>query len=487
MQPMLETSEKIESPSSESVTKNEQPSPLGLWQAIREALQGSHRDYTEGHIGSAILVLAIPMVLEMAMESVFAVVDVFFVGQLGANAIATVGLTESLMTLVYTLGFGLSIGATALVARRTGERNPEGAATAAAQALLLGGVISIALGGIGVIFAGDLLRLMGASEDVITTGLGYTQLMLGGNIVILMLFLANAIFRGAGNGTIAMHALWLANVINIILCPILVKGIGPIPSLGVTGAAVATTIGRGVGATFVLWRLMSGYGRVHVQVKHWRLDLEVMKSILRLSLSATFQVFIGMASWIGLVRIVSTFGSQAVAGYTIGMRLVMFALLPSLGMSHAAATMVGQALGAKNPERAEKAVWMTGFYNMCFLGVVSLAFIFLPGWIVANFSSDPVVIAYATEGLRTVAYGFLFYAYGMVLTQAFNGAGDTWTPTVLNLFAFWLLELPAAYFFAVATGMGPSGVFLAIMLAFSALAVMSIFVFRKGRWKTKAI
>lgn len=457
------------------------------WAVIREALRGSHRDFTEDSIGRAIFLLAVPMVLEMAMESIFAVTDVFFVSRLGADAVATVGLTESMLTIVYGLALGLSIGATAMVARRIGEKDPDGAAHAAAQAIALGVIVAVAIGVLGVVLAPRLLSIMGASPTVLAGGTTYTRVMLGGNVVIMMLFMINAIFRGAGDAAIAMRVLWLANAINIVLGPLLIFGVGFFPELGVTGAAVATTIGRGTGALFALSRLTRPGGRLRLERRHLRLDPPLMLRLVRLSSSATFQVLIGMASWIGLIRILSSFGSDVLAGYTIAIRIVIFALLPSFGVSNAAATMVGQALGAAKPERAERAVWMAGFYNMCFLGAIGLLFVVFARPIIGIFTSDPRVIPYGVDCLRFVSYGFVFYAYGMVITQSFNGAGDTWTPTVINLFVFWLWEIPIAWLLAIFLGMGPHGVFVAITIAYSTLAVVSAVMFRRGTWKTKRV
>jgi len=433
------------------------------------------------------MLLSIPMVLEMLMESVFAVVDVFFVARLGASAVAAVGLTESMVTLIYALAMGLSIGASAMVARRIGEQDREGASRAAMQAILLGLLVSLVFGVAGVLLAPRLLSVMGASPEVIERGSGYTRVLLGGNASILLLFLINAIFRGAGDAAIAMRVLWFANIINIILAPCFIFGIGPFPELGVMGAAVATTIGRGTGALFALSRLVKGRGRVSVARRHLRVEPAIMLRLVRLSASATFQVFIGMASWVGLIRILSSFGSEALAGYTIGIRVIVFALLPSWGMSNAAATMVGQALGAGKPDRAERAVWIAGFYNMWFLGTIGLLFVVFADSIIGLFTSDPLVLSYGIDCLRVVACGFLFYAYGMVVTQSFNGAGDTWTPTVINLFIFWLFEIPLAYLLAFKFGLGPHGVFVSVGLAFSMLAVVSAAVFKRGRWKTKKV
>jgi putative MATE family efflux protein len=467
-------------------TTSSPPTAGGNWENIKEALRGAHHDYTDGPIGRAIFLLAVPMVLETVLESVFAVVDVFFVSRLGADAVATVGLTESMMVLIYTLAIGLGIGATATVARRIGERDPEGASHAAAQAILLAIVISVVLGVSGALAAPSLLQAMGASSGVVAHA-NFTRIMLGGNAVVLMLFLVNAIFRGAGDAVIAMRVLWLANAINIFLGPMLIFGVGPFPRLGVVGAAVATNIGRGIGALYAISRLVRPGGRVRVTRRHFGFDPALMWQMMRLSGSGTFQILVGGASWVGLVRVISNFGSTALAGYTIGMRVVMFALLPSWGLSNAAATMVGQALGARKPERAERAVWIAGKYNLWFLGGVGAVFVALAGPIVSIFTSDPAVWGYAVGCLRTVALGFPFYAYGMVLTSAFNGAGDTWTPTWINLVVFWMWEIPLAYLLAVTLGEGPRGVYISIMLAYSTLALVTVWLFRKGRWKTRKV
>jgi putative MATE family efflux protein len=458
-----------------------------IWGAVREALRGSRRNYTEGPIGRAILILAIPMVLEMMMESVFVVCDVFFVSKLGPDAVATVGLTESLLAIVYTIAMGLSIGVTATVARRTGEHDGEGASRTAVQGIALGLFVALILGILGAIYAPSLLTLMGASPEVLETGSRFTRVMLGGNASILLLFLINGIFRGAGDAQLSMRTLWLANAINILLGPCLIFGVGPFPRLGVTGAAIATTIGRSTGVLFGLSQFFRQSGRVHIHRRHLSLDPGLMLKLLRLSGSGTFQVLIGTASWIGLVRILAGFGSTALAGYTIAIRIVLFALLPSWGMGNAAATMVGQALGARKPDRAEHAVWKAAFYNLCFLGVVGVIFVFGARGIVHLFTSDPAVAEYARTALRVIAIGFVLYAYGMVLSQSFNGAGDTWTPTWLGFFSFWMFEIPLAYFLAVRLGFGPLGVFTAIPIAFSAYAIAALVMFRRGGWKAKMI
>jgi putative MATE family efflux protein len=471
----------------EAISHAEPPPTQSLWGAVREALAGAHgRDFTEGPIGRAIFILAVPMVLEMLMESVFVIVDVFVVAHLGADAVATVGLTESFMTILYTLAMGLSIGASAMVARRIGEKDAEGAAHTAAQVILFGCALSLLIGVVGAVFAPQLLAIMGASPGVIANA-SFTRVMLGGNASVVLLFLINSVFRSSGDAATAMRTLWLANAINIVLGPALVFGWGPLPQLGVVGAAIGTTIGRGTGVLYALTRLQKPTSRVRLHAHHFRLDLGLIGRVIRLSSAATFQVFVGMASWIGLVRILASFGSDALAGYTIGIRIVMFALLPSFGMSNAAATMVGQALGAKKPERAEAAVWKTARYNAVFLAVIGLLFVAFARQIVGGFTPDPAVARYGVMALRTVAYGFVFYAYGMVIGNSFNGAGDTRTPTWINLFVFWILEIPLAWLLSHQTGFGVLGVFVAMTIAFSVLAVVNAVVFSKGRWKGQVV
>jgi len=458
-----------------------------VWSAIREALSGAHgRDFTEGPIGRAIFILAVPMVLEMVMESVFVVVDVFVVAHLGADAVATVGLTESFMTIIYALAVGLSIGAGAMVARRIGEKDADGAAHTGAQVLLFGLVVSLVLGALGAWLAPDLLRAMGGSPGVLSH-VSFARVMLGFNASVVMLYLANAVLRSAGDAAIAMRVLWLANAINIVLGPALVFGWGPFPKLGIVGAAIATSIGRSTGALFALSRLVRPGSRIRIVSRHLRFDPALIARVVRLSSAATFQVFIGMASWIGLTRILASFGSDAIAGYTIGIRVVAFALLPAFGLSNAAATMVGQALGARKPDRAEASVWKAARYNLFFLGSVGLLFVLFARPIIGIFTAEAEVVRYGVAALRTIAYGFLFYAYGMVLTQSFNGAGDTATPTWINLFVFWLFEIPLAWLLAEHAGAGPMGVFWAITIAFSTLAVVSAALFRRGRWKTRMV
>jgi len=455
----------------------------GLWASLREAVRGSRQDFTEGSIGRAILLLAVPMVMEMVLESVFAVVDVFWVSKLGADAVATVGLTESMLSLIYAVAIGLSMAAAAMVARRIGEKDSDGAARAAVQAIGLGIFLALPIGAAGVLLAPKLLAVMGGSPQLVETGHRYTQVVLGGNVVVLLLFLINAVFRGAGDAAIAMRVLWLANIVNLALDPCLIFGLGPFPALGVSGAAVATTSGRALAVLLQLYTLSRGRGRVRIQRQHLQLDPRVMLRLLRVSGNGILQTLIGTASWLGLMKILSTFGSAAIAGYTIGIRIIVFAILPSWGMSNAAATMVGQSLGAKKPERGERAVWIAGLYNMIFLGVLGTLFIVFADPLIRLFTLDPAVAPFAVDCLRFVSYGFVFYAWGMVLTQAFNGAGDTFTPTMMNLFCFWLWEIPLAYLLAKPVGLGPRGVFLAIMIAFSTLAVISLVMFRRGRWK----
>jgi len=461
---------------------------VSFWTIVREAVRGEvHHDFTEGPIGRAILLLAVPMVLEVVLESVFAVADIFWVSHLGPDAVASVGLTESLLTVVYALAMGLGIGAAAMVARRIGEKDPESAARAAAQALGLAVAVSVLLGVSGALLAPRLLTVMGATPSVVATGRGYATIMLGGEAAIIVLFVVNAIFRGAGDAAIAMRVLWLANIINIVLGPLLIFGVGPFPRLGVTGAAIATTFGRSVGAIYAVVRLFRHASRVPVTRRHLRVDLRVMRQILDLSGSATLQNLIGMASWIGLVRILAGYGSDALAGYTIAVRLIIFALLPSWGLSNAAATMVGQSLGARKPDRAEASVWRAGRYNAGFLTAVGIFFFLAAPIILTAFTSDPTVSGYAIHCLRVVALGYPLYAYGMVLTQSFNGAGDTWTPTWLNLVCFWIFELPFAWALSHWLGLGPAGVFWAITAAFSLLALASVAVFRQGKWKARVV
>ncbi len=454
---------------------------------IRAALLGTHQDFTEGSLGRAIALLAIPMVLEMSMESVFAVCDVFWVARLGPDAVATVGLTESVLTILYAVAIGLSMAATAMVARRIGEHDREGAAVAAVQAIALGVVVSAAVGLGGALGARSILSAMGASSAIVEGGWGYTAVMMGGSITIFQLFLINGIFRGSGDASVAMRALWLANLINLVLDPCLIFGLGPFPEWGLTGAAVGTTIGRGTGVLYQIACLMRGRGRVVVTPALVRIEPEVMWRLLRVSFTGILQFLIATASWVGLVRIVSAFGSASVAGYTIAMRIIIFALLPSWGLSNAAATLVGQSLGAGKPDRAERSVWMTGLYNVIFLGGVTVLFVALAEPMIRIFTSDPDVVPVGVSCLRSISYGYVFYAFGMVIVQAFNGAGDTVTPTVINLFCYWCWQIPLAYALAHTAGWGPDGVFIAIAISESTLTVVGALVFRRGRWKKSRI
>jgi putative MATE family efflux protein len=460
---------------------------ISTWSTLREALRGAQIDYTTAPVGRAVLMLAVPMVVEMAMESIFAVADVFWVSHLGAAAGATVALTEGMMILIYSAALGVSIGATALVARRTGEHDPEGASRAAGQSILLGIAVSAAI----ALAAGPngraLLRAMGAAPQVVTRGGTFARIMLTGNVTVFMLILLNAVFRGAGDAAIAMRVLILGNALNIVLGPCFIFGVGPFPHLGVTGAAVATNIGRGTGVLYQIVTLVRGNGRFSMALRHLRPNGPTLAGVLKLSGTGTFQIFIGTASYVVLVRILSRFGSAALTGYAIGIRVILFALLPAFGISNAAATMVGQNLGAGRPDRAERAVWSAARYNVIFLGTAGLIFLTAAGPIAALFSSDADVHPFAVACLRIVSLGFVFDAVGMVLTQAFNGAGDTWTPTVINVFVFWLWEIPLAWWLARRTALGAQGVFIALTVAYSSLAVVSAVMFRRGTWKTKRV
>jgi putative MATE family efflux protein len=458
-----------------------------LWQSVREALRGSHQDYTTGSLNRSILLLAIPMVLEMVLESLFAVVDVFWVSRLGSNAIATVGLTESVLTLVFAVGMGLGMSTTAMVARRIGEKDADGAAISAVQAIFLGAIASVLLGLPFFLFAPKLLALMGASPAIIAGGANYTRIALGGSGVVLLLFLNNAIFRGAGDAAIAMRLLWVSNILNLLLDPCLIFGLGPFPKLGVTGAALATFTGRGIGVLYQFYRLAQGTERLHILACHLRLNAQVLLRLLRVSLTGILQFLIGQASWLGLVRIVSLFGAPALAAYTIAIRIVIFAILPSWGLSNAAATLVGQNLGARHPDRARNAVWRTGLWNMLFLGSIGLVFIVFAPPIIRLFTADPAVLPIAIDCLRIFSCGNIAYAYGMVLLQAFNGAGDTLTPTYVNLFGFWILELPLAWYLARHTSLHVNGVFTSVVVAQSVIVLISLVLFRQGRWAQQRI
>ncbi|MBC9797515.1 MATE family efflux transporter [Sinomicrobium weinanense] len=448
------------------------------------ALSGKESDFTQGSIRKAIFMLAIPMILEMMMESVFALVDIIYLSRVSVNAVATVGLTESVITLLYAVAIGLSMAATAVIARRVGEKNLKGARETAVQAIMIGVVVSVAIGIAGIIYPREILEFMGGEPDLIAEGSGYTQIMIGGNTTIFLLFLINAIFRGAGDASIAMWALVLSNGLNIILDPIFIFGFGPVPAYGVEGAAIATTIGRGVAVLFQLWILFFGWSRIRLQVSDWILRGKVMWNLVKVSLGGIGQFLIGTSSWVVLMRIMSEFGSEVLAGYTISIRVMMFTMMPSWGMSNAAATLVGQNLGANQPERAEQSVWKTGKYNAYFMLTVSLVYLLCAPYIIGWFSENPDVVKYGSLSLQVVAAGYIFYAYGMVVTQAFNGAGDTKTPTVINFFCFWLFQLPFAYLAALVLNWGPVGVYVGITLAETLIAVMALIWFKKGKWKT---
>jgi putative MATE family efflux protein len=457
-----------------------------LLRDLRTALAGGEHDYTKERVGRAILLLAIPMVLEMVMESVFAVVDIFWVSHLGPDAIAVVGLTESMMTIIYAVAIGLSIAATAVVSRRIGEKDPDGAARAAVQVIALGAGAATILGVVGAILAPYLLEAMDASPAVMAHG-GFTRIMLGGNATVFLIFLINAVFRGAGDAAIAMRTLWLANFFNIVLGPCFIFGWGPFPEMGVAGAAVATNTGRGLGVVYQLVALMRRSGRLRVQRHHLRFDREAMRSIVRLAGNGIGQLLINTTSWIGVMRLMAPFGSIALAGYAVTMRVVMFAILPAWGLSNAAATLVGQNLGAKQPERAEQAVWTAARYNLYFLGTVGVLFVVFAGPIVRLFPGGAEMQEFGTTALRIVGLGFPFYAYGLVLSSAFNGAGDTRTPTLMNLFCFWIWEIPLAWLLSHPLGLGPHGIVISVAVAFSTLAVVSVLVFRRGHWKSKRV
>ena len=458
-----------------------------FWHDLRAALRGVPQDYTTLGLGRAVALLSIPMVLEMLMQSIFGVVDIFFVGQLGAAAVAAVGMTDSLLILVLAVGMGLSMAATALVARRVGEGDPAAAGVAAFQALLAGAAVSVPVSVLGVLFAPDLLRLMGAAPEVVAVGAGYCAILFGTNGTILFLFLINAIFRGAGDAALAMRALALANGLNIVLDPLLIFGWGPFPEMGVTGAAVATTVGRAVGVAYQLYLLVGGRGRIHVGLAQMKVAADVLRRMLSVSLPGIVQYLIGTASWLALFRLLAAFGSDVLAGYTIAIRIIVFALLPSWGMANAAATLVGQNLGARRPDRAERSVWLTSFSNMFFLGAVALVLLAEAEGLMRLFTDAGAVVRYGAACLRTVSYTYVFFAFGMVTVQAFNGAGDTRTPTWINLFAHWVLQIPLAYGLAHGFDLGPQGVFWAIAIAQAALALVSIVLFRRGYWKTKVL
>ena len=467
----------------DSTLELNKPAP-GLWATLRQAVSGNEQDFTTGSIGRAIFLLSVPMVLEMLMESLFGIVNVFWVSRLGAEAIAIVGTTEALLVLVFGIAMGLSMATTALVARRVGEGDPAAAGHAGAQAILLGAAVSIVLGVIAFFGTSVLFTVMGAEPGVIAGGNGYGKIVLGSNLIIMLLFLINALFRGAGDATFAMRALWLGNLINLLLDPCFIFGLWFFPKMGVTGSAVATTIGRGAAVLYQLSLLFRQRGRVHITRAQWQPDWPLLGEIVRISIGGVFQYLIATASWMWLVRIVGYFGATAVAGYTVAMRIIVVTILPSWGMANAAATLVGQNLGAGKPERAEKSVWIAGFSNAVFLGLVTIVFLFLAAPLIRFFTGEAAVVRAGVACLQIVSYGYVFYAYGMVLTQSFNGAGDTLTPTWINLACYWAFQLPLAYTLSLWAHWEAHGVFWAITIAESTLAVVALWAFRKGKWKT---
>lgn len=444
---------------------------------IKESLNSEDKDFTTGNLRKAVFLLAIPMILEMCMESVFAVVDIFFVGKLGALATATVGLTESMLTIIYSLGFGISMATTAMVARRIGEKNTKDAAKAGAQSILIAIVLSLIISVVGFFFSKDLLYLMGATKEIAEYGYTYTTIMLVGNIVIMLLFLLNGIFRGAGNAAIAMKSLWVANICNIILCPILIH------YYGITGAAVATTIGRGIGVIYQLRQLLKGKGLIQLHLQYFKPQITIIKSLLNVTITATMQFIIASASWIAMARIMTSFGNNAIAGYTIAIRLIVFFILPAFGISNAAATLVGQNLGANQPERAAKSVWKVAKYNAIYMGFVSLLFLFGAEYFVHFITHEPLVIKTAVLALRVITLGYIFYGIGMVMMNAFNGAGDSRTPTIINFFWFWIFQIPVAYFVAIKLNWGEMGIYLSIVITESFVTLTSMYLFKKGKWK----
>lgn len=452
-----------------------------------QALKGAEAEFTKGSINRAIFFLSVPMIAEMVMESIFALVDAYFVSKIGTNAIATVGLTESVLMILYSVAIGLSMGTTALVARRVGEGDKVRAANAAFQAIVIalaiGGVISV----IGLFQAGNILRMMGGEEELIRGGKGFTAIMFGGSLSIFLLFLNNAIFRGAGDASIAMRSLWLANGLNLVLDPLLIFGIGSFEGFGIEGAAIATTIGRSIGVMYQVFHLTNVKRIVSIGVENMVLRASTIWEMLKISAGGMGQFLVETASWILLVRIMSLFGSEALAGYTIAFRIIMFTILPSWGLSNAAATLVGQNLGAGLPERAEQSVWRTAMYNMIFLGIVSVVFFFSADLLISQFTEEPEVLRIGVSALHIICFGYVFFAYGMVVTQAFNGAGDTRTPLFINLLVFWVIQIPLSYWLAVVQGFEEKGVFFCVAFSHSLLAVVSILLFRRGRWKTTSV
>lgn len=458
-----------------------------LFKYISIALRGSETDFTEGNIDKAIFLLSIPMIVEMGMEAVFAVVDLFFVSRVSVNAVATVGLTESVLFIIYSVAVGLSMALAAIVARRIGEKDPKRAANAAFQGILLSSALAMVLGVVGFVFADDILRLMGGDEALISDGVGYTRIMFAGNISIVLIFVINAIFRGAGDASIAMRTLLLANGLNIVLDPILIFGLGPIPAFGVEGAAIATTIGRSTGVVFQLYNLFKGSSIIKLAMENVVIRFKTITEIVKVSIGGMGQFLIESASWIFLVRVVSIFGTEAIAGYQTSFRIIVFTILPAWGMSNAAATLVGQNLGAKKPERAEQSVWRTAKYSMIFLVLVSIVFFTLSDPIIGIFTQEKAVVDVAKTSIKIICLGYLFFAYGMVISQAFNGAGDTRTPMIINVFVFWIFQIPFAYVLSVMMDLRETGVFISIAVAHSLHAIVCVLIFRKGKWKSTQV
>ena len=461
--------------------------PQSLWAELRDALRGTNADYTRIPLRRAVFLLAVPMVLELVLESTFAVVDIFFVSKLGPSAVATVGLTEAYLFLLYSLAMGLAMAVTAVIARRIGEGKKEEAAVTAVQAIIVALLASLLPAIIGIVYAQDLLRLMGADAWAIEHGYKYTQWMLGGNAVIMLLFVINAIFRGAGDAAIAMRVLWLSNGLNIVLCPLLIFGIGPFPQLGIEGAAIATCIGRGTGVLYQLWILFRGGQHIRVLAAQIAWQGAILWNIVRTSLGGVGQMLVAMTSWIFLMRILASIGSEAVAGATIAIRVMMFTMMPAWGMSNAAATLVGQNLGAQQPERAEASVWQIGWYNMGYLLAISVLFFLFPHGITGIFTGDAAVVAVGAEWLRILSYALFVYGWWMVSVQAFNGAGDTATPTWINVVFFWLIQIPLAWLLALHLGWQETGVFWAVFVSETSVGLFTLWLFSRGRWKTAQV
>ncbi len=474
-------------PIEKSLVTQPPPPPSGsIWEALKDAIRGSEADYTRIALGRAIFLLAVPMILELVMESLFAVVDIYFVGKLGASAVATVGLTETFLFLLYSIAMGLATAVTAIIARRVGEGNQADAGKTAIQAIFLAVLCSLPFSIAGIFYAKELLAFMGADEWAINNGYGYTQWMLGGNAVIFLLFVINAIFRGAGDAAIAMRVLWVANIINIGLDPLFIFGWGPFPALGVEGAAVATNIGRGIGVLIQLWTLFKGGKHIRAAVSELRWNASIVINIVKTSLGGVGQMIVSMTSWIFLMRILSDVGSEAVAGATIALRIMMLTMMPAWGFSNAAATLVGQNLGAGHPGRAESSVWRIGFCNMGYLVIVAAIYYFNNTWLMSFFTTDARVIAIGAEWLRIISYAYFVYGWWMVSVQAFNGAGDTRTPTLINLVFFWLIQIPLCYWLAIKLDWEQSGVFWGVFVSETSVGLFTLWLFTRGSWK-KAI